>query len=73
VKYFFDAGAILLKRTWCILNGIVIPWHQSVLIALRDVDSLAIFLYYFDLFYNGKWRRISLWLYYYKLCNRLFL
>jgi len=33
-----DAGA-LLKRTWCILNGIVLPWRRSVLTAPNDVHS----------------------------------
>jgi len=38
VKCVSDAGA-LLKRTWYIFNGIVIPWRRSVLIAPRDVHS----------------------------------
>jgi len=50
VKYVSDGGA-LLKRTWCILNGIVLPWRRSVLTAPNDVHSDK-FLYYFDLFYN---------------------
>jgi len=33
-KYVSDAGA-LLKRTWCILNGIVLGWRRSV----NDVHS----------------------------------
>jgi len=37
-KYVSDAGA-LLKRTWCILNGIVLPWRRSVLAAPNDVQS----------------------------------
>jgi len=50
VKYVSYAGA-LLKRTCCILNGIVLPWRQSVLTAPNDVHSDK-FLHYFYLFYN---------------------
>jgi len=38
VKYLSDAGA-LLKRTWCISKGIVLPWRRSVLTAPRDAHS----------------------------------
>jgi len=38
ILYVSDAGA-LLKRRWCILNGIVLPWHRSVLTAPNDVHS----------------------------------
>jgi len=38
VKYLSDAGA-LVKRTWCVLNGIVLPWRRSVLTAPNDVHS----------------------------------
>ena len=38
VKYVSDAGA-LLDRTWCILNGIALPWRRSVLTAPIDVHS----------------------------------
>ena len=67
-KYFSDAGA-LHKRTWCILNGIILFWSRS---QLRTMYILTNILYYFDLFYNWK-RWIYLWLHYCKLCNRLFL
>jgi len=36
VKYVSDDGA-LLKRTWYILNGIVLPWRRSVLTAPNNV------------------------------------
>jgi len=36
VKYISDAGALLKKR-WCILNGIVLPRRRSVLTAPNDV------------------------------------
>jgi len=51
VKHVSDSGA-LLKRTWHILNGIVLPWPRSVLTAPNDVHSEK-FLYHFDLFYNN--------------------
>jgi len=38
VKHVSDAGA-LLKRTWYILNGILLPWRRSVLTAPNDVNS----------------------------------
>jgi len=38
VKYVSDAGA-LLEITWCILNGIVLPWRQSVSTAPKDVHQ----------------------------------
>ena len=38
MKYVSDGGA-LLKRTWCILNGIVLPWRLSVLTTPNDVRS----------------------------------
>jgi len=38
VKYVSDAGA-LPQRTWYILNGIVLPWRQSILTAPNDVHS----------------------------------
>jgi len=38
VKYVSDAEA-LLKRTWCILNRIVLPWRRSVLTAPNNVHS----------------------------------
>jgi len=37
-KYVSDAGA-LLKRTWCILNGILLAWRRSVLTAPNDIRS----------------------------------
>jgi len=68
VKYVSDAGA-LLKRTWCILNGIVLPWRRIVLTAPNDVHSdnfclnIALFLskvHYFSFSWclkcrNPKW------------------
>jgi len=51
VKYVSDAGA-LLKRRWCILNGIVLPWRRRML-QLRTMFILTNFLYYFDLSYNN--------------------
>jgi len=48
VKYVSDAGA-LLKRRWCILDGIVLPWRRSVLTAPNDVHShkfSALFRYF---------------------------
>jgi len=51
VKYVSDAGA-LLKRTWCILNGIVLLRRRSVLTAPNDVHSDK-FSALFYLFFNN--------------------
>jgi len=51
VKYLSDAGA-LLKRTWCILNGIVLPWRRSVLTVPNNVHSDK-FSVLFKSFYNN--------------------
>jgi len=46
VKYVSDPGA-LLKTTWCILNGIALPWRRSVSTAPNDSDKCSVSFRFF--------------------------
>ena len=59
LKYLSDAGA-LLKRTWYILNGIVLPWCWNVLTALNRVHSDKICVMFWSFLQELKAKNLSM-------------
>jgi len=63
VKYVSDDGD-LLKRTWHILNDIVLAWRRSVLAAPNDVHSGKFSVILWSFLQQLKANNLSIWLHF---------